>query len=271
MSTDNIQRLAVELHDFTPKYQYENFKILDELERIGITSKRIIHIVPNWGGKYNILDHKTFLDRIIHSYIQSDEIVLHGNTHVRESKEYPSFYQKFLGEWRYRGEAEFLATNYSDSIKKIQSSKNILFQAGFLPKVFVPPGWILSREAQQAAVDEGFEYLSLRTSLRKLNKPYEDIKMECLEFTARPRIADYIFRFQNFSLLHASHKERNMRFPIHPQDMLEDRTKKYLFELLSELSKIMHTTTFEEIISTNHEADRRKKQDIAFKKGKYLI
>jgi predicted deacetylase len=268
MNIDAYPPLIIELHDFTPRFYDENMRVLDELDKIGKSSKRVIHVVPNWGGDNNILHHQRFLDMLNALQDNGDEIILHGNTHRRSSRKYPSLYKKILGEYRYRGDAELLTADYAEALLSIRTGKKILHDAGIYSQGYVPPTWHLSEQSQQAVIDEGFKYIGLRHSLRMINIPRninspagmnktEDIKTVCLEVTANPRMADYIFRAYNSWIISRLKNDVPLRFPLHPHDLAVESTFKYALNILNELSQALPIRTFGGISSSQYRANSK--------------
>lgn len=121
----------IEIHDVSPKFQKELEVIFNELKDYN----KIIAVVPNWEGKWDIRKYPEFIDLVKK---QKGKIYQHGYTH---SAKLPLL-MKMLG-WEYIG-WEFNGLNEMECKEKIKKGEKILIEAfGRKPEGFIPPLWIM--------------------------------------------------------------------------------------------------------------------------------
>jgi len=226
--------LVVSVHDVTPAFGSEIKEIVDELKIQKIDKKSIL-VIPNYLGRYNILKNYRFLNRLNVLKEEGNEIVLHGYEHISRNKKYSSFYGYLMGEWIAQGCAEFQNISYGEAEDKIRRGREILNCAGLICTGFVAPGWLMSKEANKAVIDEGFEY----TTFVKIFRNYQDnidIKSEVFRFVPQIRTISYLKKLYNHYLWKENFVNKKLaRVAIHPQDLRIKRAFEYLLKIINRL------------------------------------
>jgi len=131
----------VAVHDVTPKYLNKVPKIDEFLRKEGIDDFSYL-IIPKFRGKdsQDISEDAAFAEIMEGT---GQELVMHGFTHSNMLIEDEFF------------------TNYKSAWHKILQARRIFKQCfGRVPKGFIPPMWVISKEALKAVNDAGFDYTS---------------------------------------------------------------------------------------------------------------
>lgn len=239
--------LVVSIHDVSPAFGAEIREIVSELRSQKIHKKSLL-VIPNYQGKYSILKDNGFLNWLYSLREEGDEIVQHGYEHISRNRRYSSFPDYLMGEFFARGCAEFQNTNYGEARNKIKKGRRILDRAGIFCEGFIPPCWLMGREANKAVMDEGFKY----TALIKILRDYEDkldLKSEVIRFVPQNKIVKYLKRAYNAYLLRGSLRdEKLIRVAIHPQDVQAGGALKYLLKIIRELKEERILLTYLEFL-----------------------
>jgi len=243
---DKIEKrkyLVVSVHDVTPAFDSEVREIVDEL-RIQEVDKKNILVIPNYHNKYNILKSDRFSGWLHSLKEKGDEIILHGYEHISRNRKYSSFYGYIMGEWVAQGCAEFQNISYEETKDRVERGRKILNCIGLICTGFVPPGWMMSKEANKAVMDKGFRY----TTFTKILRDYQnniDIRSEVVRFIPRIRAINFLKKMYNLYLLKENLVHKKLaRVAIHPQDLRFKRAFEYLLKIIKELREERTIVTY---------------------------
>lgn len=162
----------IEIHDVSPKFQKELEIIFDKFKDYD----KIIAVVPNWEGRWDIREYPDFIKLVKK---QKGKIYQHGCTH---SAKLP-FYMGLLG-WNYIG-WEFKGLNKKEIQERIKQGEKIIKEAfGKKPEGFIYPCWI-----PEGKRDLMFSYSSnpIIAKLYRLYFPFALRKIKkCKEISIHP-------------------------------------------------------------------------------------
>ncbi|MCD6083640.1 polysaccharide deacetylase family protein [Candidatus Aerophobetes bacterium] len=236
MNLKGKKYLVVSVHDVSPAFGGEVREIVSELKNQKIHKKSIL-VIPEYQGRYSILKDSEFLSWLYSLREEGDEIVQHGYEHISRNRRYGSFRDYLIGEFFAQGCAEFQNSGYEEARDKIKKGREILSQAGIICEGFIPPGWLMSPEANRAVMDEGFKY----TAFIKVVRDYRNglnVKSEVIRFVPQNRIAEYIKVLYNAYLLRGPLRDEELvRVAIHPQDVRAEKAFDYLVKIIRKLKK----------------------------------
>ncbi len=130
----------VAIHDASPAYQKQINKISETLAKEGIEDFSYLVIPKLRNGEANRI---TLNEEFISSLKDSGkDLLLHGYTH-----------------WKRMSQNEFSGIRYEMAKEKLDAGKKMFKEAfGYIPDGFVPPMWMMSKQALQAVKDSGFRY-----------------------------------------------------------------------------------------------------------------
>jgi len=242
-----MKALVVAIHDVCPPYLSELKEISEALHRIGIT-KKCLKVIPNYQGKWNILDSPDLIEWLHQQQDKGDEIIHHGYEH-QNRKSLPSISKQGKNNIRTSQEAEFARMNYTEAKKAIVEGRKIFQAAGIDCKGFTAPTWRQSRETTRAIMDCGFQYF---TRLLWVN-----------DYTARRKIFSPAFGFQGISpsleymaMIGNAIMKKTMiplqnltRIILHPQNIEQNKAFSYTMTMLKDLAVISEQFTYEQVLN----------------------
>lgn len=155
--------LVVSIHDAAPPYLGQLKEITAWLDQYSIRP-RCIKVVPNFLDRWNILEHRDFLDWLLEEKEKGHEIIQHGYTHLSAEKQ-----RELINYLRDRfitnNESEFLHRDYEKAKMALEEGRKILNGAGVICYGFTSPTWFQSQEAVQAIEDFGFRYFTTHSAI----------------------------------------------------------------------------------------------------------
>lgn len=241
-----MKALIVAIHDVCPPFFSELKGISDALYRIGIT-KKCLKVVPNYRGKWNILDSSDFTEWLHRQQEKGDEIIHHGHEHNIRKSLPTSKHGKNRN--RTSQEAEFAHMDYAEAKKAINEGKKIFQAADIDCKGFTAPKWRQSHRTTRAIVDCGFQYFTRFLSVndciahRRIISPafgYQGISPP-LEYMAM--IGNIIMKKTMIPL------QGLTRIILHPQNIHQNKALSYAMSMLKNLAVISEHITYEQLIN----------------------
>jgi len=130
----------VAIHDASPAYQKQVNKISETLAKEGIEQFSYL-VIPKLRNREanQINSNEEFVSSLKDS---GKDLLLHGYTH-----------------WKRVSQNEFSGIRYETAKEKLDAGKEMFKEAfGYMPDGFVPPMWLMSKQALQAVKDSGFKY-----------------------------------------------------------------------------------------------------------------
>ena len=210
------RHLVVSIHDVTPPHREELKRIFDLLEDAGVHPMSIL-VVPRYRSIYDLRDYPDFVDILLSLQRRGHEIVLHGLTHVRPGRSYPSTGDLLLGEAYAAGGGEFQNLTVDQASERFHDGMRIFKETGLESVGFVPPAWLMSREATEAVRKGGARYITDTWGLLDLERGF--YRSEVLGFTPRP-LLDHGARLYAGVISSTVLRFRGLaRIAVHPQDL----------------------------------------------------
>jgi predicted deacetylase len=155
--------LIVSIHDASPPF-LDDLKSLTEWLDQQSLRPRSIKVIPDYLGRWNIFEHRKFLDWVLFEKSKGSEILQHGYKHKADAhkKGHPD---RLRDKCITKNEAEFSKIGYEKAKKRIVQGKQIMEQAGLICSGFTSPTWYQSRETGQALQDCSFRYYTTVSSV----------------------------------------------------------------------------------------------------------
>lgn len=206
-----MKKIAVSIHDVTPRYDRELGEIYSALDAVGVTVRSEL-VVPDFQRHFNITEFPDFINQMQSHRNQGCDISLHGI---------------------YHDYAEFFRFGYTQANSALTRGLDIFQTAlGFSPAGFVAPQWLQSRGSMKAVWEHNFAYTATLTALHCNNKK---INAFPLNYDWGIVWVDRIFSWRNDRFCR-SKQDGLIRFSMHPMDvtnnMLDDEMRQltYLLE-----------------------------------------
>ena len=157
MNAPSLRALAVSIHDVSPLTRAAVERMLADLAEIGVGVTSLL-VVPDHHHRGRIDRDPGFASWLKSVEAAGHEIVLHGFYHVREARPGSGWRQRLITEHYTAGEGEFYDLDYDEARRRMCSGRGMLGCAGCEVRGFIAPAWLLGKEAERAARDEGFAY-----------------------------------------------------------------------------------------------------------------
>jgi predicted deacetylase len=214
MST--ARALCIVIHDVAPATWSLCRRLADAVAAVDPQAPLTLLTVPNFhdGGE---AVPAGYIDWLHARVARGDEIALHGYTHRDESAPRAWGAQRLVRRVYTAAEGEFAALSRTEATRRIARGR--LWCAAHALEVhgFVPPAWLLGREALQAVREFDFDYITslthfivLRTG-RRLYAP-------SLVYSTRSAPRRTFSRVWNRALAASTGRLPLMRLGLHPAD-----------------------------------------------------
>ncbi len=163
------RRIAVSLHDVSPRHAGTIERILPLLEAAGVPPVPLL-VVPDFHGGWPLDAHPAFVERL-HAWKEAGhELVLHGYWHLEQRSDAlrggagDAFKRGFLTG----GEGEFLALEPHEAARRIDDGLAMWQRAGLpgRPVGFVPPAWLHNASLDAVLWARGFEWTESHSGYR---------------------------------------------------------------------------------------------------------
>jgi predicted deacetylase len=158
-----MKYLIVSIHDAAPPFLDELKTLSSWLDRKSI-QPRSVKVIPNYLGRWNILEYRKFVDWMFSEKSKGSEIIQHGYNHEANAEK-KGLSDRLRDKYITKNGAEFLKSDYEEARKRIEEGKQIMEQAGFTCSGFTSPTWYQSKETGRAIQDCGFRYYTTASSI----------------------------------------------------------------------------------------------------------
>jgi predicted deacetylase len=155
--------LLVSLHDVSPLTLEESRQALALLREAGLSDEQLtVLVIPRHEGRAAVDEHPETV-RFLRALADAGaRLVMHGLTHRMEGRAWTP--DGVLRAHLFaRGQGELYRTRAGEVALRLEEASEILARAGLAPaaRAFVPPAWLLSRQARRVVADAGFEFYEL--------------------------------------------------------------------------------------------------------------
>src|SRR5439155_1487109 len=146
------------------------------------------------------------------------EPVIHGFFHERARRGNENLREKFVTRFYTADEGEFFDLDYATAQKLICAARDEFVANGFHPVGFIAPAWLMSAEAEQAAIDSGMSYTTTLRAVRDFARQRE-FSSQSLVYSARSGWRRALSLLWNRWLFRRLTNNQLMRLSIHPSDI----------------------------------------------------
>ena len=162
------------IHDVSPAWEREVESALAFCADVG--AKPALLVVPNFHGKWPLLDHPKYCARLRDLQAQGHEIILHGFFHKSRPREgidadlpSPARSQGDAGApsrlaWLFAqrvasgGEAEFSDVSKAEALERLDRGERVLRDAGLTIDGFIAPAWSMPSWLLPLLGDRGYRF-----------------------------------------------------------------------------------------------------------------
>jgi predicted deacetylase len=190
-----MKKVAVSVHDVTPRFKKELEIIFSELDKAGVPVRSEL-VVPDYQRQFNLGNYPEFSAMLKTHRNRGCDVSLHGI---------------------YHDYAEFYRFNYDEAKDALRKGLDIFEAAlNFSPPGFVAPQWLQSRGSLRAVWEGDFAYTATLTGLHLKNGRVA--KAFPLNYDWGLNSADHIITCCN-SLACRLRRSGLIRFSMHPLDI----------------------------------------------------
>ncbi|MBW2966115.1 DUF2334 domain-containing protein [Candidatus Woesearchaeota archaeon] len=241
------KNIVVIIHDANPSNLSELEEITQELDIQGI-KKRSIAVIPYYIGKYNILHNQRFLDWIYSEREKGNELIQHGYEH-RPLKPLKKLHDFLINVIYAKNNHEFMNLTYSEAEEKIKKGKEILHEAEIYPIGFIAPCHFMTKEAEQAVINSGFEYTTFVDCVKDY-KRNRDIYSLITGLDGKNKLSNKLFNIYSQILFKIWLRKKPLaRFQIHPIDLKDEKAFEKALEIIKYTSQTRQLTTYSEFLN----------------------
>lgn len=243
--------VCVELHDVAPSTWTLCTRILAMIDAVGPTPVSLL-VVPDYHRLGRITHHPHFLRAIDRRIARGDEVALHGLHHLDEGP-----VSRTPAEWMRRrvrtlSEGEFAATDRTITSERVARGLAEFVTAGWRTQGFVPPAWLLGREARIAVQGFAFSYIALRSALYRM-PTWRAIGTTTLSYAAFSDWRRALSRPVLEYALHRAPRQLPLRLALHPVDAQHDEVLQHWRSLLTRALRDRTPMTAAAIVATHGE------------------
>ncbi len=230
-----MKKLVVTIQDFSPRYNFELYEMLDELDMRGI-KKRTTVVIPNLKDPdtekhYPLNSNQKSIDMLLKEQEAGNEFCLHGYDHS-------------MGPGRKR---EFKRIDFFDARTRIVEGLDTIESLGINPAGFVPPFWKISKEGKKAVKDAGFRFIEYNGMIRDLATGRPHIS-RALWGWPHSSFLDVAFRAYDKFLAFVQDDSPLMRVALHPQDLWKNKPFYFLLDMIEKLRKDRILTSYSKFL-----------------------
>ena len=247
--------LVVSIHDVAPSTRAIAEKIISELASKGVRHCSLL-VVPDYHHQGASMQDRQFVSWLRDLEAAGHEIVIHGYFHDRPRRADESFLEKLMTQSYTQGEGEFYDLSYDEAFRRIKDARDQFQAAGFKPRGFVAPAWLLSSEAERAARDAEMEYTTRLGTILDLRSG-ETSPARSLVYSVRNGWRRAVSLAWNTALARFVKAAPLVRMSIHPPDFSYPTIWRQIVDLISRMAANRTPTTYQDWI-----ADQRLKRSL---------
>lgn len=241
--------VCIELHDVAPATWPLCSRILAMLDALGPVPLSLL-VVPDYHRLGRITHHPRFIRAIDRRLAAGDEVSLHGLHHLDEGPVSRTPLEWFRRRVRTLSEGEFAATDRTISAERIARGLAEFVSSGWRVPGFVPPAWLLGREAGIALHGFAFSYVALRNAFYRLPS-WRAIPTTTLSYAAFSDWRRAVSRPVLELALKRAPRQLPLRLALHPVDARHDNVLEHWQSLLRRVLRDRTPMTAAAIVATH--------------------
>jgi predicted deacetylase len=239
--------VVISIHDVAPATQSIVARMLSELAQTGIHHCSLL-VVPNYHHRGASAQDREFVSWLRHLEAAGHEIVIHGYFHQRPKAAHENLFQKFVTQIYTQGEGEFYDLDYAEAFRRIKTARDEFHAAGFKPRGFVAPAWLLSDAGMRAARDAEMEYTTHLRDIVDLRSG-DTFPARSMVYSVRNGWRRAVSLAWNVVLSGAMKNKPLVRLSIHPPDYSHPAIWRQIVNLAGEMGRARTPTTYQDWIN----------------------
>ncbi len=209
--------LVVSVHDVAPATQPQVEKIVAAIKQLGVKTYSLL-VVPDYHRRGASMEDDDFCAWLQFLQEEGSEIVLHGFFHERARRPNESARDKIVTRLYTADEGEFFDLDYAEASRLIRQAQHDFAERDFRPRGFIAPAWLLSAEAERAAIDAGMVYTTTLRAVRDF-AARQEFAAQSLVYSVRSAWRRGASLAWNRGLFARLTRSRLLRLSLHPPDI----------------------------------------------------
>lgn len=247
--------VSIEIHDVAPTTWARCAALLERLDAIGAPCTTLL-VVPFYHRSVALDRAPAFVNSVSKRIARGDEVAVHGFVHLDEAA--PPRTMRGFVERRVltRREGEFAAADAADARDRLSRALDIWRRTGWKVGGFVPPAWLLGRDARDALASDGpfaFDYIALRRGILRLPAGCW-LTTDLLWYSPTSAPRRWLSRVCTMLARARASPERLLRIALHPQDAeapgVLDHWQRIIASTLAERCAVTTTQALAELAPT---------------------
>ena len=234
--------LVISLHDVAPVTQASCVRILDQLERLGISRCSLL-VVPDYHQSGSSFANREFANWLRNLEASGHETVIHGYFHERAAARGETWRDQFMTRVYTNREGEFYDLDYEEAFRRISTARKEFKAAGLKPHGFIAPAWLLSAEGERAARDCEIEYTTRLANVRDLRSG-NTYSSRSLVYSVRSGWRRSVSLLWNAAVFRRCTYAPLLRISLHPTDIEHREVWRQIERFIRAARTSRHPTTY---------------------------
>jgi predicted deacetylase len=239
-----VQRaLVLSVHDVAPATRAQAERIVREVALLGVPTCSLL-VVPDYHHQGRSMADPGFCEWLQTLQGEGSEVVLHGFFHQRTRRPNESTREKVITRFYTADEGEFFDLDYAEARRLIGEAQREFEARGFRPHGFIAPAWLLSAEAERAAIDAGMIYTTTLRTVRDFVSR-RMIASQSLVYSVRSGWRRGVSLGWNRWLFRRLTNNSLLRLSVHPPDISHPAIWSQICQFIAEALRDREPMTYE--------------------------
>ena len=236
--------LVVSLHDVSPHTWESCRRILDQLNRQGVSAVSLL-VIPDHHRRGHFREFPEFCEWLRQQVAAGCEAVIHGYYHQRPPRGGETLRDRVITRSYTAGEGEFYDLPYDQAKALVSRARDEFHAADLHPVGFIAPAWLLSAPAEQALRDLEIAYTTRLRGVWDLRRGQVE-QSQSLCWSVRAAWRRQVSLAWNAFLFKRLTARPLLRVAIHPVDLAHPRIWRQITRLLAAAQLHRRMLTYED-------------------------
>lgn len=216
--------------------------MLGDLSGAGVPVTSLL-IIPDHHHRGEIGHDSGFAGWLRDAVDGGHEAVLHGFHHLRPPRKGEGIRTRFITRSYTAGEGEFFDLSKDEAKELLSRGRNALRGCGVESRGFIAPAWLLGKEAEDAAGEQGFDYTTRIAEVIDL-KTRSKFAARSMVYSVRARWRRWMSLLWNEGLFHHLHDASLLRVGLHPPDWSHPAIRRHALSRISAAARRREVMTY---------------------------
>jgi len=248
-----VSGLVVSIHDVSPATRPAVEAMIADLQAAGVERTSLL-VIPDHHHRGVAMADAAFVEWLSGLEKAGHEVVAHGYYHRRNAREREGAFTKWVTRHYTAGEGEFFDLEEKEAEPLLDRGLAEFRGAGFAPKGFIAPAWLLGWDAELAVRSRGFDYttrIATITDLRR-NQVYHS---RSLVYSVRAFWRRQVSLLWNAFVLYRVRYWPLVRVGLHPPDWKYPLIRSHAMGCIRRAMKKRPATTYWDWLQAQRKAE----------------